>query len=310
MLSTAIILPGTAEMLPFDSLRSIEGVDWDGIFYSGAKKDHSFDRAIIFSSPEIIPMICDLLIVIDPQFCNFDYLSFAIRSGCHLFLSDKLQLTTNERRQLVLLASEGGTYIQIQNDFLFHPFQEKIKSQTNSKCFIEASQSAPAKPGILNELLLNNLLMILRAAGAPVNKINVFCGTIPSRPPEVLNVHINFKNGSVATLTLKFIDHQVMHFLSLHAGGEFTTFDFSGNKISHYPEKETNKMLPKGSPDPLQEQITDFIKNIAEKQNPGFSLDDEIQVYQLMEKIMEKIETQMAEGNGAIVRSWLENEKT
>ena len=73
MLSAAIILPGDAEMLPFNSLRSIEGVEWDGIFYSGKKKHLIFDRALIFSSPEIIPLICELLIIIDPNFCTFDY---------------------------------------------------------------------------------------------------------------------------------------------------------------------------------------------------------------------------------------------
>ena len=290
MLSAAIILSGEVEMLPFNSLRSIEGVEWDGIFYSGKKIHHTFDRALIFSSPEIIPLICDLLIVIDPHFCTSDYLSFAIRNGCHLFLSDKLKLTTEERKQLIHLASEGGTYIQIQNDFLFHPFQEKIRSQTNRTCFIEASQSAPAKPDRLNELLLNNLLMILRAAGSPIHKLNVFCGTVPSRQPDVLNIHINFKNGSVATLTLKFIEQQEAHILSIHAGGEATTFDFLKDKISHYSEKKLNRMLPKTSPNLLHEQIADFIKNIAEKNNPGFSLDDEIQVFLLMEKIKEKIE--------------------
>lgn len=290
MLSTAIILPGEAEMLPFDSLRSIEGVEWDGIFYSGKKTHHTFDRALIFSSPEIIPLICDLLIVVDPNFCTFDYLSFAIRSGCHLFLSDKLQLTTDERKQLIQLANEGSTYIQIQNDFLFHPFQEKIRNHTNRPCFIEVSQSAPAKPDRLNEFLLNNLLMILRVAGSQIHKINVFCGTIPSRQPDVLNIHINFKNGSVATLTLKFLEKQEGHFLSIHAGGKVTTFDFAQNIISYFPTKELKGKLPKTSPDPLQEQIADFIKNIAEKNNPGFSLDDEIHVFLLMEKIREKIE--------------------
>ena len=290
MLSAAIILPGEAEMLPFNSLRAIEGVEWDGIFYSGKKTLRTFDRALIFSSPEIIPLICDLLVVVDPIFCTSDYLSFAIRNGCHLFLSDKLILTTEERKQLIHLASEGGTYIQIQNDFLFHPFQEKIRSQSNRNCFIEASQSAPAKPDRLNELLLNNLLMILRAAGSPVHKLNVFCGTIPSRQPDVLNVHINFKNGSVATLTLKFIEQQEIHILSIHARGQITTFDFLKNKISHFPIRELKSVVSKTSPDPLQEQITDFVKNITEKNNPGFSLDDEIQVFLLMEKIKEKIE--------------------
>ena len=100
MLSAAIILPGDAEMLPFNSLHSIEGVEWDGIFYSGFKEHNAYDRALYFQSPEIIPSICDLLIVVDPYFCTFDYLSFAIRNGCHLFLSDKLRLTTEERKPI------------------------------------------------------------------------------------------------------------------------------------------------------------------------------------------------------------------
>lgn len=289
MLSAAIILPGEAEMLPMSSLGSIKGVKWDGIFYSGEKVHHTFDSTLIFSTPDIIPLICDLLIVIDPNFCTFDYLSFAIRNLCHLFLSDKLKLTTEERLQLIHLANEGGTYIQIQNDFLFHPFQEKIKSHTNRTCFIEASQSTSPTPDSLNELLSNNLLMILRAAGSSIHKIDVFCGTIASRQPDVLNIHIRFKNGSVASLTLTFIEQQELHSFKIYVGGKATIFDFVKNKISHYPSKDINGILIKTKQDPLHEQIADFIKNIEEKSNPGFSLDDEIQVFLLMEKIKEKI---------------------
>ncbi len=289
MLSTAIILPGEAEMLPFNSLRNIEGVEWDGIFYSGRKVHQTHDRALIYSSPEIIPLICDLLIVADSHFCTFDYLSFAIRNGCHLFLSDKLKLTSGERRQLIHLANEGGTYIQIQNDFLFHPFQEKIRNKNNQTCFIEAKQSVPHQTNRLNELLLNNLLMILRAAGSTVHKLDVFCGTLSNQAPDVLNIHINFKNGSVATLTLTFIETQEVHLISLHTGGEVTTFDFVQNKIIHLPEKDKNRKLIHTSNDLFQEQIIDFIKNINEKNNPGFSLDDEILVFLLMERIREKM---------------------
>ncbi len=289
MLSAAIILAGESEMLPLSSLSSIKGVQWDGIFYSGEKVHHTFDRALIFSSPDIIPLICDLLIVVDPDFCTFDYLSFAIRNGCHLFLSDKLKLTTEERRHLIHLANEGGTYIQIQNDFLFHPFQEKIINHTNSICFIEASQSASPKPDRLNELLSNNLLMILRATGSPIYKIDVFCGTIPSNQPDVLNVHIRFKNGSVATLTLRFDEQQELHFFKIYVGGKAAIFDFVQNTISHYPTENINGKSKRTTPDPLPEQIADFVRNISEKNNPGFSLDDEIQVFLLMEKIREKI---------------------
>ena len=206
MLSTAIILPGDTEMFKFNSLRMIQGVEWDGIFFSGKRQHPSFDRSLIYSSPELIPLICDLLIVVDPQFCTMEYLSFSIRNGCHLFLSDQLSLTEEERKQLVHLADEGNTYIRIQNDFLFHPYHEKIKVESNDAAFIEVSQSSPSNREQIGKILNDNLLMILRAAGSSVQKVDVFCGLLPSREPDIINVHLNFKNGSVATLKMVCVE--------------------------------------------------------------------------------------------------------
>lgn len=292
MLSTAIILPGEAEMFPINSLRELSGVEWDGIFYSGKRERPTFDRALIYSSPEIIPLICDLLIVVDPLFCTYDYLSFAIRNGCHLFLSDKLKLTIQERRQLVHLANEGGTYIRIQNDFLFHPLHQKIQAGSNQVSFIEVSQTAPSKKEQMFELLNDNLQMILRAAGNQVHKVDVFCGTLPSREPDIINIHLNFKNGSVATLKLKFIEQEEVHFLSIHTGGEITIYDFTQNMINRLPDLGTTNAEMRVPANPLLEQISDFVKNIEEKKSSGLNLMDEIIVFQLMEKILKKIENQ------------------
>ena len=292
MLSTALILPGDTEMFTFNSLRTIQGVEWDGIFFTGKRQHPSFDRSLIYSSPEIIPLICDLLIVADPQFCTLEYLSFAIRNGCHLFLSDKLSLTAVERKQLVHLADEGNTYIRIQNDFLFHPFHEKIRIASNDTAFIEVSQTAPSKREQIDKLLNDNLLMIIRAARSPVHKVDVFCGLLPSQEPDMINIHLNFKNGSVATLKVVFSEEQEMHSLSIHTGGETTIFDFAQNKIRHMPDNSLCKTEKDISMNPLVEQISDFIRNITEKKSPEFRHDDEIIVLLLMEKIRMKIEYQ------------------
>ncbi len=292
MLSTAIIIPDEKEKFPFDTFRNIEGIEWDGIFYAGKRVHTPYDRAQIFSSPEIIPLLCDLLIVGDPQFCTFDFLSFAIRSGCHLFLTDKLNLNAQEHKQLVHLANEGGTYIRIQNDFMFHPFLEQIRNQFNLTAFIEASQTAPGKYDQINELLYNNLLVILRAAGSVVHKVDLFCGTRPYMEPDVINIHINFKNGSVATLTLKFCEQEPAHLLSIHSGGETTTVDFEKNKINRWPLNQPAELITGRSENPLREQIIDFILTLKGKHNPGLSLNDEITVFLLMEKIQKKIENQ------------------
>ena len=293
MLSTAIILPGETEMFPIDTFRSIDGVEWDAIFYSGKRVTSTFDRAQIYSSPEIIPLLCDLLIIGDPKFCTFDYLSFAIRSGCHLFLTDKLSLSAEEQKQLVHLANEGGTSIRIQNDLLSHPFLEQIGNQTHQTAFIEVSQTAPGKYDRMNELLYNNLLVILRAAGSIVHKVDVFCGTGPSMVPEVINIHINFKNGSVATLTLKFIVKEPVHYLSIHSGGKITTFDFVKNAINSWPSDQPVNSMMERSENPLRGQIVDFIRTLEVKQNQGLCLNDELTVFLLMEKIRKKIENQL-----------------
>lgn len=290
MLCAAIIISGEAEKQLFDSLHTIEEVEWNGIFYSENNIPKQLDRAIIFSSPEIMPMICELLVVLDPEYCKFDYLSSAIRNGCHLFLSDKLRLNTEERKQLIHLAKEGGTYIQIQNDFLFQPFHKKIITRNNRTCYIEARQSAPSEPGRLQEMLLNNLLLILKAIGVPIHRVDVFCGTAPSRRPDILNIHINFINGSTASLTVTFTGNQRVHMLSIYHDGAVSTFDFIQNSISEYPEKSRNNVVLETSSSSLSDQINDFVKNIGIKSNPVFSLNDEIEVYLLMEKIREKFD--------------------
>jgi len=286
MLSAAIIISGEAEKHLFDSLRTIEGVEWNGIFDPESKLPKQLDRALIFSSPELIPMICELLVVLDPNYCNFDYLSSAIRNGCNLFLSDKLRLNTEERKRLIHLAKEGGTFIQIKNDFLFQPLHKKSITRTSGTCYIEARQSSTSsESGRLQEILLNNLLLILKATGVPIHRVDVFCGTAPSKRPDILNIHIHFINGSKASLTITFTDHRSIHILQIYHDGGVSTFDFT-----HYPVKCKCGSIIDSSSTSLTDQINNFVKSIENRSNPVFSLNDEIEVFLLMEKIREKFD--------------------
>jgi hypothetical protein len=290
MLSAAIIVSEEVEKHLFHSLHTVEGVEWNGIFSPNNNIPKQLDKALIFSSPELMPIICELLVVLNPEYCKFDFLSYAVRNGCHLFLSDKLRLNTEERKQLIHLAKEGSTYIQIQNDFLFQPFHKKIITPNNGICYIEARQSAPSEPGRLQEMILNNLLLILKATGVPIHRVDVFCGTAPSKRPDILNIHINFINGSTASLTVTFTEHQRIHLLCIYHEGGVSTFNFMQNSICEQPEKSSNAMLLETSIASLPDQIADFIKIIEKKSTPVYSLNDEIEVFLLMEKIREKFD--------------------
>jgi hypothetical protein len=137
---------------------------------------------------------------------------------------------------------------------------------------------------------LNNLLLILKATGVPIHRVDVFCGTIPSMRPDILNIHINFINGSTASLTITFTENRRIHMLQIYHDGGVSTFDFTQNSSREYPGKSTNTIVLESTPASLADQINDFVKNIKQKANPVFSLNDEIEVFQLMEKIREKFD--------------------
>lgn len=282
MLSAAIIIPGETDKDLIHSLQRIDGIEWNG-FYSVGNITEDLENAIIFSAADILPMVSDLLIVLDPAYCTFEYLSDAIRHGCHLFLPEQLNLNVEDRKKLIYLAKEGGTLIQIKNDFIFQPLNKKILSSDNGTCFIEVHQSAPWEEGKLRNRILNNLLLVMLSCGVPFHRVDVFCGTSNVHHPDVINIHINFMNGSTASFTLEFTGELPAHLMKVFNGKGLSTFVFKETKdYSPSPRSGNNSLLA--------EQIEALIKNIRESTNPIFGLTEEIEVHRLMEKVKEKFD--------------------
>ena len=114
----------------------------------------------------------------------------------------------------------------------------------------------------------------------PFHRVDVFCGTSNVNHPDVINIHINFMNGSTASSTLEFTGQQPTHLMKIFNGKGLSTFDLTEYRNHSYPR---NNSL-------LTEQIEALIKNIRESTNPPFSLTEEIEVHRLMGKVKEKID--------------------
>ncbi len=284
MLSAAIIIPEKTKKSLINSLQKIDGVEWNGLYSANNNVISNLENAIIFSSADILPMVSELLIVCDPAYCTFEYLSDAIRKGCHLFLPEKLNLTVEERKNLIFLAKEGGTLIQVKNDFIFKPLNKRIITSNNGTCYIEVHQSTSWARGKLKESLLNNLLLVLQSSGVPIHRVDVFCGTGRIHHPDIINIHINFTNGSTASVTLDFSEEQTSHVMKIYNGQGLSTYDFIKSGSIAHSQINTNY------DDLIAEQIEAFIKNIDKNTSPVFSLTDEIEVCLLMEKIKEKFD--------------------
>ena len=145
---------------------------------------------------------------------------------------------------------------------------------------IEIQHYAPAKPDRLQEMLYSNLLTILKIAGSEPNRMSV-C-SIPDSDSQtcLVNVHLNFHNGSAASLTLSFNGEKEEHLLCVHSANGRMNYNFSENG-SKPGEIGNNQII---------RQITCFTDAILRKNHQQFYLSEEARTFQLMEKINKKLE--------------------
>lgn len=248
-----------------------------------------------FIIEELLPAHCDLVVILDPVFTSFPFLASLVRKGCHLFLTERQMMNSAERMKLIELAEEGNTFIHIRNDLLFHPtFLNEGKQNFQAK-LIEIHQVAPKSPGLLQEMLYNNLLMVLRMVDSEPSRISVCAIPHSIHAPDVVNLHLNFHNGSAASLTISFQGKKREHLLSVH----------DSNGVSHYNflEKKTDTSLLKAASlaneliynNLLFKQITYFSSCISERRCHRYGLNDEAKTLRLLEKINQKLEVRLEE---------------
>ncbi len=282
MLHGAILYSCEPDEIFIAALHAIRRVRWDVVIHTSNRKFQSI-------SDVMLPAHCNMVAILDPEFTSFGFLAALVRKGCHLFLTEKQKMTSNERMNLIRLAEEGNTFIQIRNDLLFHPsFLDNGRSGQESK-FIEIHHVAPGKPGALQEMLYSNLLMILRIVESEPSGINVCSIPNSGYQPVVMNLHLNFNNGSAASLTLSFTGDKKEHLLSIHSARGVINYNFKENDLfpsSFNPGFESTLLF---SNDLLFEQIAYFAECIL-RQDQRLGLNDEAKTFRLIEKINQKLE--------------------
>lgn len=283
MLHGVFIYPGSPDEALVASLQTIKGLRWESVIPTLNGTNYGSYDLLLTSH-------CNLVAILDPNFTKFGYLSGLVRNGCHLFLPEKQEMTSVERMKLIQLAEEGNTFIQIRNDLLFHSSFPKFgKNQGESK-LIEIHHFEPGRYSKVQEMLYSNLLMIMKIIDAEPSRISVCSIPNAAFQSDVVNLHLNFHNGSAASLTLSFTGRKKEHLLSVHSASGIMTYNFMEN-YHNAPLLKAGKDLEKAFRNKLLlSQISDFADCIVKKCYQRSGLSAETKTLHLIEKINQKLE--------------------
>lgn len=283
MLQGAIIYPELPDDSFIAALHAIRQVKWEAIISSA-------NGRVLKDPGKMLPAHCNMISILDPDYTSFAFLEGLVRKGCHLFLTEKQKMTSGERIKLTALAEEGNTFIQIRNDLLFHPSFHSEGTFGQEAKLVEIHQAEPGRPGALQDMLYNNLLLILRIIDSDPSHTSVCAIPNSGYQPDVVNLHLNFHNGSAASLTLSFNGKEKEHLLTVHNAAGEMRYKFNGasqtssafNSMAEHTKISDNNLLVS--------QIAHFSECILRKRCQRFGLNNEAKTYRLLEKINQKLE--------------------
>lgn len=239
-----------------------------------------------FSIPELnrIELIerVDAILIDDSSLLPFSLLCDIVKKSKHIFTIEYLNLNIDECFQLVKLANEAGSVVQISNPFYFMPAVQWMNKNIATPTFLDISYFT-SKSKNNNNLLLPLLLMLLKITGISPKKIGAVLFQSNQKKWNFYNVRLEFGDASVVNLNYGNLDSSNEFKIKTYSSEQFITIDLV-NKSFLCNNKPIN--LDGYSP---ENEFDIFVETIFNKTEVISSIEDYFFALQTIQKINKKI---------------------
>ena len=155
-----------------------------------------------FSIPEFnrVELIerSDVLLIDNSSPIPFDTLSDIIKKSKHIFVTEYLNITTAECGQLVKLAHESGSVVQVINPFYYMPAIQWLNNTISKPLFLDISKSVADTT--LHEAIFPLLLMLVETTGISTKKVGGIIFNSDKKEIDFANVRLEFGDASVVNI--------------------------------------------------------------------------------------------------------------
>ncbi len=211
-------------------IKTLPEVTVEGVYFSGNTTVP--DGFTEFFSPVELMEMSDAILILSDKSISSDLIRLILRKSKHIYLKTIPNLNIREIKELIDLEKEAGIVNFIYNPFDFIPHfdpylnkQEKPLLINLRTCF-EGSANKPA-----NEMLLL-VTAINRVIHSNYKKTDVF-GIEDSAGQLVVNVRVEYENGSVVNLTIS--KEKTSGYCEIFNSSGKTKFDFQAPLYISYP---------------------------------------------------------------------------
>lgn len=228
-----------------------------------------------------------------------------LERGLDVLVEKPIATTRAQARELVELARRRGRVLQVGHIERFSPAFREIEPVIHNPRFIEAHRIGPY-PGratdvsVILDVMIHDLDLVLRLAGAEVERVEAVGIPVLSRTEDIANARIRFANGCILNLTASRVSLETLRKIRLFQSDAYISIDFGASQITlvrregtsadgETPEIRAEK-LDFSTGDALLAQDRAFARAVSGRHAPEVSGEDGYRALDLALRIEESIE--------------------
>jgi predicted dehydrogenase len=219
-----------------------------------------------------------------PIACSF------LSLGIPILVEKPLALNLNESNDLVELARQHQTTLQVGHIERFNPAYEELRSRPITPKFVEIERHGTftgrsTDIGAVLDLMIHDLDLLLDLVGGPVTEVQAIGATAFGGHEDMVNARLRFESGCIAHLTASRMSPNPKRKLRVWAPEGYAGIDFVRKHLSLVqPSQELRqrhldaRQMPRGQRDQLKDQIfTRYLQTLELDCNRGDQLTSELE---------------------------------
>ncbi len=218
----------------------------------------------------------DAVNVVTPTESHYEISKFFLENGIHTLVEKPITTTVKQAEELISIAKETNTILQVGHIERFNPAFESIKRLTHDPLFIECHRlnHFPKRSldiGVVMDLMIHDIDIVLGAVNSTIKDVQATGINVLTDLEDIASVRLTFENGCVCNLTASRISDEVMRKIRIFQKDSYISLDYCKQEAFIYKKNETTiskHSLPIEKHESLKKEIEHFLNCIETNTQP------------------------------------------
>ena len=193
--------------------------------------------------------VVDAVSVVVPTVAHRAVAGAFLEAGIPVLVEKPLAANVTHARELVALASQQGTLLQVGHIERFNPAFQAASLLIVEPKYIRAERTSgytfrSTDIGVVHDLMIHDIDLVLSLVRSPLRSVEAFGTTVMGGHEDVAQARLRFENGCVADLTASRISPVAVRSLQAWSGNGCVTCDMHTREVKRFAPSDALRFGP------------------------------------------------------------------